>query len=65
VTDWAQRVSIATTGKEDRSVLSVRHFTDKSQGSEMEVKTDVQIENQVILPGEIQTKSVRVFLLNR
>lgn len=60
MTDWAHRVSIATTGKEDRRVLSVRHFADKSQGNEMEVKTDVQIENQTIFTGQIQTKNICV-----
>jgi len=58
VTDWAHRESIAATGKADRSELAVPHFADKSQGNGMEVKTDVQIENQVISTGEIQTKNI-------
>jgi hypothetical protein len=53
-------VSIAVKGKEDRSELVVRHFADKSQGNEMEVKTDVQIENQVISTGETQAKNICV-----
>lgn len=58
MTDWAHRESTATTGKADRSELAVPHFADKSQGNEMEVKTDVQIENQAISTGEIQTKNI-------
>jgi hypothetical protein len=53
-------LSIVITGKEDRSELAVRHFTDKSQGNEMEVKTDVQIENQVMSTGETQAKNICV-----
>jgi hypothetical protein len=49
-------VSIAIAGKKDRSELAVRHFTDKSQGNEMEVKTDVETKNQVISTGETQAK---------
>jgi hypothetical protein len=57
-------VSIAVKGKDGRSELAVRHFTNKSEGNEMEVKTDVQIENQVISTGDTQTKNICVFILN-
>ena len=60
MTDGAHRVSIAITGKEDRSELAVRHFTYKSQGTAMEVETDVQIENQMISTGETQAKNICV-----
>jgi len=58
VTDGTHRVNIAVKGKEGRSELVVRHFTDKSQGNEMEVKTDVQNENQVISTGDTQAKNI-------
>ena len=67
-TDWVQQQE-----KEDWNELALRHFTDKSQGTALEVKSHVNIQNHVISSGETQAtdicvlyvKSLKIWIFER